>query len=255
MSDLFASIGILGLCLLFLVALALRQRVVLLRPPIALGAKSRVTPKILKAASIALMAGAGVALAIGHFGWAALLGISAALVDHVDRALLRQMGPSANAAELVAAAVDRYGEAFPFVGLALHFRADAAGLSLVLAALGGSFMTIYADVKAEAMGIPAPLGSARRNERARYLLVGAVLTPIVGAVFPRASVSGTRELPLLISLALLGAVSNASAVQQFAALTASLRARRAENAFTSAPNGETAVVAEGDLATATRGPL
>jgi CDP-diacylglycerol--glycerol-3-phosphate 3-phosphatidyltransferase len=180
----------------------------------ALGA----TPNAVTLFSLLPGAGAGVALAYGWFGLAAVLATISQFADIIDGLLARKLGIASDAGEALDAAVDRYVELFFLGGLAVHYRADPL-LLLVLAAIGGSFMVSYATAKAEAMGVKAPRGVMRHGERVAYLLVTSALTPLV-----------LRELPIVLALTLVAIAANVSVVQRFAAIIAALRARDGQKA-------------------------
>ena len=171
-------------------------------------------------ASLALGAGAGVALAFGHFGVGALLAVMSALGDTLDGIVARLQGTASDAGEVLDAAVDRYEEFFFLGGIVVHVRQSALGVSLVLFALLGSFMVSYATAKAEALRAVVPRGAMRRPERAAYLIIGAGLTPILAPFLAShlGSPSWLLELPALAAVGLVALVANISAVQRLSKL-------------------------------------
>ena len=195
-----------------------------IQPVVVALAKLRITANAVTYASLALGVAAGVALAMGHFGVGALLAIAAAGGDAIDGLLARHLKTSSTGGEVLDAAVDRYVD-FAFVaGLAVHFRADAAKLLLALLALQGGFMVSYSTAKAEALYVAPPRGSMRRVERAVLLIGAATITPIVALFRPEA-----KELPVLLALAAIAVLGNASAVQRLAATRAAVRERDARS--------------------------
>jgi CDP-diacylglycerol---glycerol-3-phosphate 3-phosphatidyltransferase len=186
-------------------------------------------------ASFGLGAAAGVALMLGHLGVAALLAIAAALGDALDGMVARATRTVTKSGAVLDAAVDRYQEFFFLAGLALHYRADRIKLALTLLALVGSFMVSYGSAKADAMGVAAPRGAMRRAERAAYLCGGALLSPIAWAFadsvrVPPELASWVAEAPALLALALVGVVSNVSAVRRLEAVARAVSAPAAETA-------------------------
>lgn len=175
-------------------------------------------------ASLVLGAGAGVALAFGHFGVGALLAVMSALGDTLDGIVARLQGTSSDAGEVLDAAVDRYEEFFFLGGIVVHVRQSAIGVSLVLFALLGSFMVSYATAKAEALRAVVPRGAMRRPERAAYLIIGAGLTPLVapfvaGHFGAAVAVNGwLLEVPTMAAVALVALVANVSAVRRLSKL-------------------------------------
>jgi phosphatidylglycerophosphate synthase len=184
--------------------------------------KLGITANMMTAMSLMLGLVAGVALAFGHFGIAAVIATVSAAGDALDGWIARETGTSSNAGEVFDAAVDRYVELAFLGGLAFYFRADALILVLAILALGGSFMVSYATAKAEAMQVTAPRGAMRRTERAVYLTAAIAVTPIFQALSHGA---WWWVAPIAFALALVGVVGNASATRRLSLVAAALRER------------------------------
>lgn len=192
--------------------------------------RAGLTPNRLTALSLAVGAAAGVALAIGHLGVAASLAAASAIGDALDGLVARTTGRSTPAGALFDAATDRYTETFLLAGLALHFHDSEPRLALALLALLGAYMVSYGSAKAEALGVKAPRGSMRRGERAVYLSAGLLVTPPAAALAARAHLPAwAGEAPLLAALALVAAVSNASAVLRLRAIARAAQEKLAAN--------------------------
>ena len=85
-------------------------------------------------------------------------------------------------------------------------------------------MVSYSTAKAEALGVPAPRGAMRRQERAVYLVVGVGLVPVAAAACARMGLPlGSRALPLLAVLGLVAVVGNVSAVRRLRAIAEAVR--------------------------------
>jgi phosphatidylglycerophosphate synthase len=181
-----------------------------------------ITANAITFASLALGIGAGVSIAVGHLGVAALLSTISALGDALDGLVARASGTSSNAGETLDAAVDRYNELAFCIGLAVWLRDSALWLTVALLALGASFMVSYSTAKAEALQVEAPRGAMRRTERAVYLNLGAGLVPLVALVAPKYA-----TVPALAAIVLVAVVGNVSAVRRLAAIAALVRARDA----------------------------
>ncbi len=184
--------------------------------------KLGVTANMMTVMSLLLGLAAGVLLAFGHFGIAAVVATISAAGDALDGWIARETGTSSDAGEVFDAAVDRYVELAFLAGLAFFFRDRELVLCLSMLALGGSFMVSYATAKAEAMQVPAPRGAMRRTERAVYLTLAIAITPIFQALSHDAAWS---IAPIAFALALVGVVGNASAVRRLAAVSRALRER------------------------------
>ncbi len=174
--------------------------------------------------SLALAAGAGVSLGAGAYGIGAVLSLVSSACDALDGMIARETRTASDAGEVLDAAIDRYAELFFFGGIAFHERFDAGALLVTLAATAGAIMVSYSTAKAEALGVPAPRGSMRRQERAVYLVVGVALVPIVAAFCARTGLPAwPSRVPLFAVLALVAIVGNASAARRLRAIAHAVR--------------------------------
>jgi CDP-diacylglycerol---glycerol-3-phosphate 3-phosphatidyltransferase len=174
--------------------------------------------------SLALAALAGVSLAAGAFGVAAVISLASSACDALDGMIARDTGTASDSGEVLDAAVDRYAELFFFGGVVLHERFDPLALVLTLAATAGAIMVSYSTAKAEALGVVAPRGAMRRQERAVYLVVGVALVPVAAAVCSRVGLPlWIARVPLFAALALVAVVGNVSAVRRLRAIAEAVR--------------------------------
>jgi CDP-diacylglycerol---glycerol-3-phosphate 3-phosphatidyltransferase len=200
----------------------------LLEPIGAFLARRGVTANAITVAALASSIAGAAAIALGHFGVAALLALVAALGDALDGVVARRSGTASEAGEVLDAAVDRYEEFFFLGALAYCFRGAPIPFMLSLLALLGSFMVSYGSAKAEALHVKAPRGAMRRAERALYLVLGLVLAPIAAALAARLGLPPwVGSLPIVIALALVGVVANVSAARRLAAIARAVRQRGA----------------------------
>jgi phosphatidylglycerophosphate synthase len=191
---------------------------------IALG----ITANALTWISLLLGALAGVALAEGRFGLAALLALASNLCDALDGLVARSTNTASDAGEVLDATVDRYNEFFFFAGLIFFYQGTRSVVALTLAALAGSFMVSYSTAKAEALGVEAPRGAMRRPERSAYLIVGAALTPLAArALEPLPGAHAPVGLPMIAALAIVALAANFSAIHRLWAIARAVRAARA----------------------------
>lgn len=173
--------------------------------------RARVSPGAVTVAGIVIGVTAGVFVAVGHLGVAALMMMIAAASDGLDGLVARARGKCSRSGAALDAVGDRYQEFAFLSGLAVLFREDLLGLVLALAALLGASLTSYVSAKAEALKIAVPRGMMRRPERAVYLVVGALLATLLGS-----------PIPMLLALALIAVVANASAAHRLYCLTVAL---------------------------------
>lgn len=197
------------------------------------------TPNVVTLASLVPGLGAGVAVAMGHFGLGALLMVIAALCDIFDGLLARRLGVMSDAGEVYDAAADRYMEFFFVAGMVVHYRQLWPLQVLALAAMLGSFMISYSTAKAEALGLPPPKGMMRRPERTFYLGGGATFVPVVALALPAdwAARTEIHDLPVLVPLALVAVLGNISAVFRFATIARMARRRTEAAPPTARANG------------------
>lgn len=195
------------------------------RALVALG----VTPNMISWASLAFGLLAGVCLAFGHFGFGGGFALVSGFLDSLDGMVARLTGASSDAGEVLDATVDRYAEAFFISGLVLYYRDIPVLQVLALLALMGSFMVSYSSAKAEALRVDPPKGSMRRPERAFYLTLGAVLSPITIAEYEYVrDYPIAIGFPMVIALGLIAVLANASAIERMAAIAKEMRRRESD---------------------------
>lgn len=184
------------------------------------------TPNALSWLSLLFGLAAGLCFPFGHFGFAAVFASVSALLDSLDGMVARLTGVASDAGEVLDAAIDRYVEFFFIGGLVIYYKDIPILQILALLALLGSFMVSYTTAKAEALQVSPPKGAMRRPERAFYLTLGAVLSPITIPIF-----EVYREYPVAIghpmvaALCLVAVVANVSAIERFWAIAKAIRSR------------------------------
>ncbi len=209
----------------------------MLTPVARVLARLGVTPDGVTWFSLVPGMGAGLALAFGWFGVATLLGTIAAFCDSLDGMLARLLNRGSEAGETLDAIVDRYAEASFLAGLMVHYRYSATMSAMTAFALVGAFMVSYTSAKAEAQQVTPPRGLMRRSERATYMLVGAGLVPFTRALIPETVSVGAiienhflREAPMVIVIAVIAIIANASAVRRMLSIRRALVAQAARDA-------------------------
>lgn len=215
------------------------------RALVALG----ITPNMISWSSLVFGLVAGVCLAFGHFGFGGGFALVSGFLDSLDGMVARMTGVSSDAGEVLDATIDRYAEAFFISGLVIYYRDIPVLQVLALLALMGSFMVSYSSAKAEALQVDPPKGSMRRPERAFYLTLGAVLSPITIAEYEYVrDYPIAIGFPMVISLGLIAVLANASAIERMAAIAKEMRKREAEAIR---QKNLTAVLAEDDATSET----
>ncbi len=181
----------------------------------------RLTPNAISILSFVFGAMTGLALAFGHFGSAGFFSTLSSLLDSLDGMVARKTGVASDSGEVLDAAVDRYVEFFFFAGLVVYYREIPWLVILALFACLGAFMVSYSTAKAEALQVTPPRGNMRRSERALYLTLGAILSPISIQSFELNAAYSTHALypvavgyPMVFALFMVALFGNISAVQR-----------------------------------------
>lgn len=186
----------------------------------------KISPNMISWMSFAFAALAGICLAFGHFGFGAAFSAISALLDSLDGMVARLTHRASDAGEVLDAAVDRYGEFFFLAGLLVYYREIPVLMILVLAALIGSFMVSYSTAKAEALRVEPPRGNMRRPERAFYLTLGALLSPITIPWIEHSDMAPVHlGYPMIGALVIVAVLSNVSAAERLVAISQAVRAK------------------------------
>ncbi len=200
-----------------------------LQPLAQLLIRIHVTPNMISWASLVLGGCAGVALAYGYFGGAALLATASAFMDSLDGIVARETGVASDAGEVLDAAIDRYVEFFFLGGLVVYYHDVFVLQFMSLLALVGCFMVSYSTAKAEALHVPPPPGIMRRHERAFYLILGAALSPIAVPSFEaHFNLPLPIGLPMVIAVTLVAILSNIAAIERLYTIAHAVRLREIE---------------------------
>ena len=172
--------------------------------------KSGLSPDVFTYLSLVVTGLALPLAAAGRFAEAGLAVLLGAAFDGFDGMVARARNIGSDAGEVLDAIVDRYADAAPWLGLAIHYRASPWQMSVPFVALVGSMLVSYARAKAEAMGISLKPGLMRRHERIAYLSGGLMLAPVVGTSWGAAH--GVDQPFALVVTAFVGGISNVAAI-------------------------------------------
>ncbi len=158
--------------------------------------------------------------ATGRFEWAGGFLLAGSALDALDGIVARSRGAASDAGEMLDATIDRYADAFGFIGLALFYRDSSWRLAIVLAAVVGSMMVSYVRAKGDALGVELTPGFMRRPERIAYLSAALLFGPVLSSwVLPS---DPTRPITLWI-VAGIAALANAAAFRLLVQARARLR--------------------------------
>ena len=203
----------------------------LLDPVATILLRSGVTSNQVTAFSLFPAFGAGIAAANGRLGLACFLSTVASVCDTLDGIVARASGRASDAGEAFDALADRYVEYFLLGGIAVHYRHSLPLCLLAQGATLGAFMVSYTTAKAEALGVAPPRGLMRRAERGIYISVAASMSSVVGSALSESAPLWARELPLVLCLALMCVISNASTGSRLRKIMRAVHVRDAARAM------------------------
>jgi CDP-diacylglycerol---glycerol-3-phosphate 3-phosphatidyltransferase len=165
----------------------------------------------------------------GWLGFACIAGTIAAFSDTLDGLVARISNTSSPAGEILDGTVDRYGDVMVYGGLVILYSGVPVLQVLTLCALAGAMGVSHASSKSEQLRIKVSNGFMRRPERCVTLLVGMGLSGITApTVESNLHWNHTVGIPLVVGLALIAVIANASAVFRLRQLAASVRATPAK---------------------------
>ncbi|HEY6725764.1 MAG TPA: CDP-alcohol phosphatidyltransferase family protein [Polyangiaceae bacterium] len=152
-------------------------------------ARLGVTPNALTYTSLALAAGAGLAIATGHFAAAALVIITSGICDILDGVVARASGRISRYGALLDSSVDRLSDGLPLLGMIVIYSRPTGGNATAVAAqtwfavipaaamLAGLAVS-YVRARAESLGASLPPLFMRRSERLVLLVLSLLFAPI-----------------------------------------------------------------------------
>ncbi|OFZ22316.1 MAG: hypothetical protein A2X94_02385 [Bdellovibrionales bacterium GWB1_55_8] len=187
----------------------------------------RISANMLTWSALALGFLSAACLAAGHFGFGAAFTAGAGFLDALDGMVARLTGTQGRGGEILDSAIDRCVEFFFIGGVVLYYRDIPPVQIIALLALLGSFLVSYSTAKAEAFHIEVPRGTMRRPERAVYLTLGALLSPItIPWLESERLFARPIAHPMVIALIIVAIFANLSAIERFKAIAQALRARQ-----------------------------
>ena len=165
---------------------------------------ARISPNLISL--LCLFSGilSGGLFALGYFAEAGASAILSGLFDALDGRVARALGKTKKSGALMDSTIDRICEMMMSFGLIYYYRDDPAALILCFAMLMGAILTSYATAKGDALQVKdMPRGVMRRGERALYLSLAALFSPLAVLFF-----EPTVEKPrFLLMLGVLGLVA------------------------------------------------
>jgi CDP-diacylglycerol--glycerol-3-phosphate 3-phosphatidyltransferase len=110
-------------------------------------------------------------------------------LDVLDGAVARATGRVTKFGAYLDSVLDRYSDAFLFIGLGWHLsvRGETVGVMLSVATLVGALVISYARARAEGLGVDCKTGLLERPERMALIIFAAFsgwVTPVLWVMFP-----------------------------------------------------------------------
>ncbi|HID96203.1 MAG TPA: CDP-alcohol phosphatidyltransferase family protein [Candidatus Latescibacteria bacterium] len=138
--------------------------------------KSGLHPDILTVIGLALNIGVAISFSLGWFPWAGIMCLVAGLFDFLDGQVARASHRGTKFGALLDSTLDRYSEAFIFLGIAIYLLRTSWVVTkiVLLFALAGSLMVSYVRARAEGLGVECQVGLMQRTERTIMIALGAI---------------------------------------------------------------------------------
>jgi phosphatidylglycerophosphate synthase len=188
------------------------------RPFVRLG----ISPDALSIIGLCAGAGAGLLIWRGHPLWALGAGLAAGVLDLLDGEVARLTGRTSDFGAFLDSTLDRYSEFFLYAGAAAWLDTRWA-YGLASLAFLGSVGVSYSRARAEGLGFSCQAGWMQRGERLTVL----GLAIVAGAA--------TRRMrpALVVALAVIALLSNATTVQRIILVRRLARERQESGRTTS----------------------
>lgn len=168
--------------------------------------RARLSPTLFNVLGVVFGAAAGIAFArdaLSLAGWLILLG---GVADVFDGRIARARGVASPYGAFLDSSLDRFAEAFMFVGLVVRFAGSPWTLAATALALGGSLLVSYTRARGEGLNVDCRGGVMQRAERLVSLALASLLD---AAVTSRAGwVPGSLLAAVVVAIA-LGSVGTA----------------------------------------------
>jgi CDP-diacylglycerol--glycerol-3-phosphate 3-phosphatidyltransferase len=111
---------------------------------------------------------------LGLGGWAITL---AGVCDVLDGRLARARGEASAYGKFIDSTLDRFVEAFAFLGFVHYYRDRPLGAFLAAAGLAGSLLVSYAQARGETVAVSGSGGLMQRAERLVLTALGCLVDP------------------------------------------------------------------------------
>lgn len=132
-----------------------------------------VHPDLLTFLGSVMVAIAGLVASQGAFVWAAAIIVLGAPLDALDGAVARAMQRTDKFGALWDSTLDRYSDAFIFMGLTFYFsrKDDETGMLLAMITMLGALLVSYVRARAGGLKVDCEVGLLTRMERVFIILI------------------------------------------------------------------------------------
>ncbi len=185
--------------------------------------KIRVHPNVLTVSTLVVAVITGL---FYHYGWifaGGVLVLAGSTFDIFDGRVARAQGLSSEHGAFFDSCLDRFSEAFIYLGLLSLFR-DSVFSYVVFLILVSTTMVSYTRARAEGLGVKCEVGVMQRAERVVYLGVLSVFN-FLGNMVAGALGFGPGDYLLKLALILMLVFSTYTAVQRMFHVMTELRKR------------------------------
>lgn len=144
-----------------------------------------INPNALTVIGTAVSIGAGIAFALGLFGWGAIGILVGGIFDLVDGVIARKHGTATAFGAFLDSTLDRLADMAILLGVMVHYAAQGDAGTVLLGGIASmaAVMTSYAKARAEQFLPSFGGGFLERGERLTVIGVGAVSGYLVAALW------------------------------------------------------------------------
>ena len=185
--------------------------------------KIKIHPNVLTVSTLVVAAVTGL---FYHYGWifaGGVLVLAGSTFDIFDGRVARAQGLSSQHGAFFDSCLDRFSEAFIYLGLLSFFR-DTIFSYVVFLILVSTTMVSYTRARAEGLGVKCEVGVMQRAERVVYLGVLSVFN-FLGNMIAEALGYGPGDYLLKLALLLMLVFSSYTAIQRMLHVMVELKNR------------------------------
>lgn len=135
---------------------------------------SKVPPNILTFAGFLIVLISSIIISIGKYRIGGIILILGTILDAVDGQIARNTGKTTKFGAFIDSTLDRYGDFFIFISIAVAGR-ESIIAPLSIFTLLGAYITSYTRARADSLGIEIKEGHFTRFERILIIIIGLII--------------------------------------------------------------------------------